>query len=306
MDLLKTLHIQNYRLFKDMTIEKLGQVNLIAGKNNSGKTALLEAVRIFANDMNVNVMANIIHLRKEYDESKKAESFSTLFGQAEPHSNGTQKYSFNIGGKKWGLIMQKNGDVKIHRVGGTYSLSAEIDTFNYKNPSDAVVYVPFSSDDEFRIRTNFWEKVAFNEDEKQKVVDVLNIISPKKIKQFTIIGNTPTVQLEDGQVEKLTSWGDGGNRLLMLGLALVNAKDKMLLIDEFEVGLHHSIQEELWKIIFEYAKKWDIQVFVTTHSKDTMKTFYRVGDTPHYKDMANYLVLRRKKNGDVEAINFAR
>ena len=31
MDLLKTLHIQNYRLFKDVTIEKIGQVNLIAG-----------------------------------------------------------------------------------------------------------------------------------------------------------------------------------------------------------------------------------------------------------------------------------
>ncbi len=31
MDLLKTLHIQNYRLFKNLTIEKLGQVNLIAG-----------------------------------------------------------------------------------------------------------------------------------------------------------------------------------------------------------------------------------------------------------------------------------
>ena len=44
--MLDSLHIQNYRLFKDLKIEKLGQVNLISGKNNCGKTALLEALQI--------------------------------------------------------------------------------------------------------------------------------------------------------------------------------------------------------------------------------------------------------------------
>lgn len=38
--MLDHLHIQNYRLFKDLKIKKLGQMNLIAGKNNTGKTAL--------------------------------------------------------------------------------------------------------------------------------------------------------------------------------------------------------------------------------------------------------------------------
>jgi len=46
--MLKELHISNYLLFDELTIHDLKQVNLIAGKNNTGKTALLEALRIWA------------------------------------------------------------------------------------------------------------------------------------------------------------------------------------------------------------------------------------------------------------------
>ena len=36
--------VKNFRCFRDLTIAPLGRVNLIAGKNNTGKTALLEAM----------------------------------------------------------------------------------------------------------------------------------------------------------------------------------------------------------------------------------------------------------------------
>ena len=47
---LDSLRIQNFRTFKDLTIDRLGRVNLIVGKNNVGKTALLEALWIWAHD----------------------------------------------------------------------------------------------------------------------------------------------------------------------------------------------------------------------------------------------------------------
>ena len=47
--MLDHIHIENFRLFKNLDIPKVGQVNLITGKNNSGKTTLLEALRIWAN-----------------------------------------------------------------------------------------------------------------------------------------------------------------------------------------------------------------------------------------------------------------
>lgn len=40
----KTFRVKNFRCFKDLQINDLGRVNLIAGKNNTGKTALLEAM----------------------------------------------------------------------------------------------------------------------------------------------------------------------------------------------------------------------------------------------------------------------
>ena len=43
----KTFRVKNFRCFKDLQINDLGRVNLIAGKNNTGKTALMEAMYIF-------------------------------------------------------------------------------------------------------------------------------------------------------------------------------------------------------------------------------------------------------------------
>ncbi len=51
--MLDSLHIKNFRCFEDLTIPSLGRVNLIVGKNNSGKSTLLEAVSIFVSGKNM-------------------------------------------------------------------------------------------------------------------------------------------------------------------------------------------------------------------------------------------------------------
>ena len=64
-------------------------------------------------------------------------------------------------------------------------------------------------------------------------------------------------------------------------LSLVNAKNGLLLIDEFENGIHHSVQEDTWKVIFAKAKDLNIQVFATTHSWDAISAFQKAAaDTP--------------------------
>src|SRR5947209_6792089 len=40
----RSFTIKNFRCFRDLTISSLERVNLIGGKNNVGKTALLEAI----------------------------------------------------------------------------------------------------------------------------------------------------------------------------------------------------------------------------------------------------------------------
>ena len=52
----KSFRVKNFRCFKDLQINDLGRVNLIAGKNNTGKTTLMEAMYLLAGDLDSNAM----------------------------------------------------------------------------------------------------------------------------------------------------------------------------------------------------------------------------------------------------------
>jgi AAA15 family ATPase/GTPase len=71
----------------------------------------------------------------------------------------------------------------------------------------------------------------------------------------------------------LKSMGDGMTRLFHIIIALVNAQNGFLLIDEFENGLHWSVQPKVWHIIFQLSEKLNVQVFATTHSRDCIRGF---------------------------------
>ena len=55
--------------------------------------------------------------------------------------------------------------------------------------------------------------------------------------------------------------------MLGLVLSMSEASGGLLLIDEIENGLHHSVQEEVFSILLDLAKSFDVQIFATTHSK---------------------------------------
>ena len=46
--MLNSLEIKNFRILENFRVSKLGRVNLIVGKNNSGKSTVLEALHIYA------------------------------------------------------------------------------------------------------------------------------------------------------------------------------------------------------------------------------------------------------------------
>lgn len=46
--ILDSLEIRNFRGFNHLQIERLARVNLIVGKNNVGKSSLLEAIELYA------------------------------------------------------------------------------------------------------------------------------------------------------------------------------------------------------------------------------------------------------------------
>jgi len=48
--MLKSVHIKNFRGFRDLKIEPLKRVNLMMGQNNTGKTAVLEALTLLLSE----------------------------------------------------------------------------------------------------------------------------------------------------------------------------------------------------------------------------------------------------------------
>lgn len=74
----------------------------------------------------------------------------------------------------------------------------------------------------------------------------------------------------------LSSMGDGMARVLHLILAALRAKDGFLLVDEFENGLHHSVQVKVWEMLFNLARTRGLQIFATTHSNDCLRAFSQV------------------------------
>jgi len=59
------LGIERFRGFRELKLDGLGRVNLITGRNNTGKSSLLEAVRILASDFPPTTIYSILTDREE-------------------------------------------------------------------------------------------------------------------------------------------------------------------------------------------------------------------------------------------------
>lgn len=59
----KSFKVKNFRCFEDLELENIQRVNLIAGLNNVGKTALLEALFLHAGGANPSATINLNILR---------------------------------------------------------------------------------------------------------------------------------------------------------------------------------------------------------------------------------------------------
>lgn len=144
-------------------------------------------------------------------------------------------------------------------------------------------------------------------DWEQEVVNALRIIDSRisklAFRTDSVSGKRyPVVRLEGSNSPlPLRSMGDGINRTLAIILAVVNCENGYLLIDEFENGLHYSVQEKLWEIIFYLAERLNIQVFATTHSNDTIKAFGEVANSKPDHNDAQLIQLRNVK-GEISAV----
>ena len=73
-----------------------------------------------------------------------------------------------------------------------------------------------------------------------------------------------------GRIIPVAMMGGGVHRLLDLALSFSEAKNGVILIDEVESGLHHTVLIDVWKDINRLSLEFNVQVFATTHSYECL------------------------------------
>jgi AAA15 family ATPase/GTPase len=320
---LPSLHVRNFRMLEDFTLEKLGRVNLLVGGNNSGKSTVLEAVRAYATAAELEVLLDICKRREE--NIKYSSAFQSLWtrqqtpkqeevmriGEATPdtdnvliieiaHIANTEKIEPDGSRSVSTTVIHTSSSPRPFSITDTIipvwhvrknNLHQRFISFQYHQPSQINGEYRASPPCEYRPATELmsgdalskiWKNIALTPKEKT-VLQVLKIIEPS-IENFTFIsdeeyGESALITLKEQQrTFPLRSMGDGVAHALQIALQIHAAQGGFLLIDEFENGLHYSIQEKVWEMVFALAEELDIQVFATTHSRDCISSFAAVAN----------------------------
>ena len=104
--MLNSAHIQNFRLFKDFQIDDLARVNLIVGKNNVGKSSLLEAINLLNNPQPMRALYSLLESRGEIVPNGKHDDqsgyeFVRLFNNGNKKMDITVKGDENLMNIQW-------------------------------------------------------------------------------------------------------------------------------------------------------------------------------------------------------------
>jgi len=292
--ILDSLEIHNFRAFEHLLIEKLGRVNLIVGKNNVGKTCVLEALRYMSSVGSFEVIKEILTARNEFaflDLEKYPLQTKNEFILSKSSEIIHSYYESRLVYRKENSLNLKLSDIIIKNI------NKNSDAFSKRFPH---IFVSDKSiNDKLRVAT-LWDNIYLT-DSEEDVINILRIIEPN-VKSIGFVEDkqekdkrVPMIRLSTLKSPILLSvLGEGMNRLLGIALALVNSKDGFLLIDEIDNGIHYSAQPDLWRLIFEGAKRMNVQVFATTHSWDCIEAFQQAA-TESGTDDGMLISLRKKK-----------
>ncbi len=260
--MLQNIKIQNFRCFETFYAEGFERVNLIGGKNNSGKTCLLEGIQC------INI--NLITIAQQRNQDIPLLSI----------------INFNKGGKDIKIFFRDNNkkyentisltDTKTDasRVGEVLKTTIQYIKGEIKNPKFEVgeIIEKFQN--------------SFQNPSIDSLVEVLQIIEPK-VEGLLYMGSSKRILgiSVSKQLISLNDFGDGFKYLLNYFIKFIDKKnsadleESILLIDEIENGIHYSVHHDFWKAIFKLSKELKVQVFATTHSLEMIKAFNEVAKT---------------------------
>jgi hypothetical protein len=269
--MISSIEIQNFRGFANMKVEGLGLVNLVVGRNNTGKTSFLEAISILTNPDQVYSTNSILRPNEDSRGDRfnpwlirdgAPDSQAQILGQDEQGKWGT---AFRLPDSKdpWppGVIQHTSTPhVKVGIVNQQHpKLKAQTISVHHRSPAD--------------MATTFAEAVRPSEGEDQ-MESLLRSVDNRirTVRLDYTQGQQPFIVVDVGLSRKvpLSQVGQGVYRLVAIFSELLGQKPNICFIDEIENGIHYSVLTQVWEGIAEVAERFQTQVFATTHSGECL------------------------------------
>ncbi|MBW8000722.1 MAG: AAA family ATPase [Planctomycetes bacterium] len=325
----KNIKIKNLRAITELEICNLGQVNLFVGKNNCGKTTILEAIFFLIGHTNPKLLINTNIFRglelhsNEYWCSffhnlktdlnigisailrdRKGEQKLVILPEIQKEiptkpvssdivsveiQNGDSEPGLVTNGLK--LIFTNSQDPTIEKISSIYlDEGGQVKTPGIKRSFDKGIWVSSATRFDWRLRFGCIQRKKLT----GELISLLNEVEPHisdiRLNEVGIL----EAEIGLSRLIPVNLMGGGIASFLSVALAMLDMKDGVVLIDEIETGLHHSVQEKLWKGIFNWSEKLNVQVFATTHSDECIKAFSNSVDKTLFGSEAKLFRIERK------------
>ncbi len=303
--MINNLTFENFRGLKKIHLPELGQVTLISGKNNAGKSSILEGIFLAIDHiapesfvkinrfrgLSMSTDPSVLWAPMFYDlNTKETLRISMQLDDVETVLTYSRDDSFvpsDAAGAPQDVFNQfissakSTYTLKFHFSHGDYtedghfvvSSSGVLRNVHTSSDNNQLLPMPFtqyinaSIINNDSVITEWFGKLEI-EGKKQQVIDVLRIIDAS-ICDISTIAFQGQIQLYAKMGEKLLPLklaGDGINKLLFIVLSIIANPNSVILIDEIETGFHFSMYAKLWEIISIVAQKNNCQIIATTHS----------------------------------------
>lgn len=327
--MIENISIKDFRGIRNLTIEKLGRVNIILGNNNCGKTSVLDAILLFCGATNPKLSV-VINWARKYSKISD-EMFLLNFYGMNPQNQIVLSGNYGISKKRILKISYReensesisveksnisekhvflNFDAEI--CGKTYNTQLKFPgassseasvTYLKEEYTEELKCLYISSSDPFYDNVDLFSELLLDKQEKA-LIDSLREIEPS-LKDIIVANGNLYADLGLDKRIPIQVLGDGIRKIISILINIYNVRNGgILLIDEIDNGLHYKSMPTLWKSILSMARKYDVQIFATTHNIDSLRSLNNALGESVYADMQEYThiyTLRKNSSGQMKA-----
>ncbi len=326
------LLVNRLRGIEKTEIHNLSQINVFFGKNNCGKSTILEAILLLTGQSNPTLPVRI-NTARGYRELQNPNDVKVEFYNLDTQrpivieSKGKDERHLEIS-----LIRSISHGVDFNEESTTHSQMADsYFGLKLKYAGDKASEIIFKDgDDKKKARTRIDEKYQENlvarlvgprnssnvndiyemvgsiieNKQKNVLISALQILEPK-LTDILVVGTNIMVDIGQEKYLPIQVMGDGIWRILSALVHIYDCANGIVLIDEVDNGLHYSVMPKFWLSIFKMVLEHNVQMFVTTHNLDSLKGLIEViYDNKAYCELLSSYKLIKTESDEVKAVRY--